>query len=119
MMIRRIALHAEPKGQRKKKGNMKGYKAVLFAPDGDWVTDFEGDTKEEVIDKLADKGSRWYFYPFEGIIRDWGGYTTSVQRLVDLAPNIPQELVGKSIKTVSNWLKGLTGRELYNMAAGG
>lgn len=47
---------------------MEGYKAILFAPDGDWVTDCPGDTIEEVIEQLENLGSRWFFYPFQGII---------------------------------------------------
>ena len=98
---------------------MRGYKAILFAPDGEWVIDFSRRTKDEVVEELANKGSRWYFYPFEGIILDKGGLTTSKQRLVDVAPNLPRELVGKSIKTVSKWLKGLSEEELYEIATGG
>jgi len=98
---------------------VKGYRAILFAPDGDWVTDFSADTKEEVRELLADKGSRWIFYPFEGIITDKGRLTTSRQRLVDIAPNLPKELVGKRISTVSDYLKGLPEEELYAMATGG
>jgi len=98
---------------------MVGYRAVLFAPDGDWVTDFSADTKEEVINQLADKGSRWIFYPFEGIITDRGKLTTSRQRLVDIAPNLPRELVGRHISTVSNYLKNLSEEELHALATGG
>lgn len=95
------------------------YKAVLFSPDGDWVVDFEADTKEEVMDKLADRGSRWFFYPFEGIIRNNGKLTTNRQRVLDIAPNLPRELVGKSIKTVSNWFSRQTDGDLYHYLTGG
>ena len=98
---------------------MTGYKAILFAADGDYVTDFKKDTKEEVKEALANRGSMWYFYPFEGIVTDRGRLTTSRQRLVDVAPNLPQELVGKRISTVSNYLKGLPEAELYALAVGG
>ena len=98
---------------------MKGYKAVLFAPDGDWVTGFKGNTKEEVIDQLGDKGSRWLFYPFEGIILDKGGLTKSTQRLVSIAPNLLSSLTGKAIKTVSKWLESLSENELCILAQGG
>ena len=77
---------------------MVKYKAILFAVDGDWVTDCKGNTKEEVIEQLANKGSRWFFYPFEGIIRDYG-ITTSNQRVVDMAPPL-EYLAGKSIRTL-------------------
>ena len=98
---------------------MKTYKAVLFAPDGDWVTDFKGNTKDEVMEKLADKGSKWYFYPFEGIILDKGGLTTAKQRLIDIAANLPQELAGKSVKTVSKWLESQSEELPYELATRG
>lgn len=83
---------------------MQKYKAVLFAVDGDWVTDFPGNTKEEVIEQLANKGSRWYFYPLEGVILDKGGITTATQRLIDAAPPI-EFLKGKAIRTVRKYLE--------------
>lgn len=83
---------------------MKRYKAVLFAPDGDWTTDCRGDTKKEVIEQLAGRGSRWYFYPLEGIILDRGGLTDPRQRLIDAAPPICF-LKGRAIKTVSRYLQ--------------
>ena len=90
-------------------------KAVLFAPDGDWVTDYKGNTKEDVIDQLANRGSLWYFYPFEGIILNRGGVTTPRQRLVSLAPNMPQCFVGATIKFVSRWLGMLSKEKLLTM----
>lgn len=92
---------------------MKQYKAVLFAPDGDWVTDFHADTKEEVMEMLADKGSRWFFYPLEAVILHKGGLTTSRQRLVDAAYPI-KDFKGRAIRTVSKYLNSLTEEE-YDM----
>lgn len=83
---------------------MQKYKAVLFALDGDWTVDYPGSTKEEVKEQLANKGSRWYFYPLEGVILDKGGLTTQNQRLVDAAPPI-EFLKGKAIKTVRKYLQ--------------
>ena len=83
---------------------MKGYKAVLFAPDGDYVTDFSSKTKEEVIEKLSNKGSRWFFYPFEGVVIDRGSNIAN-QRLVDAAFPI-EFLNGKAIKTVRKIIAG-------------
>lgn len=40
-----------------------GFKAVLYAPDGDYVWDFKCDTVKEVLDEVNDMGSRWIFYP--------------------------------------------------------
>ena len=47
---------------------MAKYEALLVAPDGAFVTDFKEDTIEKVQEDLADRGSRWYFYPYEFII---------------------------------------------------
>jgi hypothetical protein len=59
------------------------YKAILFALNGDWVTDFrECKTIEEVEECLADMGSKWYFYPLCAVITDRGLFTTSTQRIV-------------------------------------
>jgi hypothetical protein len=74
------------------------YQAVLFAPDGDYVTDFhDRDTIEEVWEEIADMGSRWIFFPFccvgtdNTIVAVWDGC-------------IPK-LKGKRIKTVSKFFK--------------
>jgi hypothetical protein len=79
------------------------YQAVLFAADGSWVVDFPRSTKDEVMDAVANMGSRWFFYPFTGITTYKGALTTSRQRVVEVAPNLPQELEGKSIRSVGKW----------------
>ena len=82
------------------------YKAILFSPDGDWVTDCSGQTKEEVWNKIADLGSRWYFYPYPAIIKD-KGHTNSFQRICDVyaEPDSLQEwMKGKSIRTIQAYL---------------
>ena len=63
------------------------YKAILIAPDGDWVTDFERNTVEEVEQELANMGSRWYFYPFHAVIKSPGSYIRFIdrKRLVSVA----------------------------------
>lgn len=83
---------------------MTRYKAVLFSPDGDWVTDCRGETIEEVFERLGDLGSRWYFYPYTHfIIRDRGAMTTNTQRIV--AAHEPfDEFKGRTIHTVSKFL---------------
>ena len=69
---------------------MKRYMAVLFAPDGDYVTDYHGSESVKVVtERLADQGSRWYFYPFEIVVRDHNkGWVSRValmsQRIVDI-----------------------------------
>ena len=72
------------------------YQALLFAPDGDWVTDFEG-TKEEVEEELANKGSKWYFYPFECLIKKRETFSED-QRIVEAYDPVGF-LTGKKIKT--------------------
>lgn len=75
------------------------YKAVLFAPDGDWVTDYrDSATIEDVEERLADQGSRWYFYPFHGVIVDHGGLTTDTQRLVSAAEPF-EYMKGRTIRS--------------------
>ena len=44
------------------------YKAILFHPAGDYVTDFPANTKEEVWDMVSNSGSRWIFYPIPFVI---------------------------------------------------
>jgi hypothetical protein len=86
------------------------YKAILFSSDGDdFVTDYYGcKTKAEVEDKLADQGSRWYFYPWGFVIVDyWYGHDMHNQRIVSV-PMWPQELIelkGKRVSTVQKYLK--------------
>ena len=46
------------------------YQAILFAMDGEYVTDFPRNTKQEVWDAVADMGSRWIFYPFIAVATD-------------------------------------------------
>lgn len=83
---------------------MPRYKAVLFTPDGDWVTDYRFDTIEEVQDALADRGSTWFFYPFEGVIRDNGNFTSKRQKIVDMAPPYV-DFKGRTIAALSRELK--------------
>ena len=90
------------------------YKAILFSSDGeDYVTDYHGcNTIEEVEELLANQGSRWYFYPWEFVIVDYGDVGLSrpmflAQKIVSV-PMWPQEMIeleGKSIKTVQKYLK--------------
>jgi len=47
------------------------YKAVLFHPEGDFVTDFTGNkTVQDVWEDLANMGSRWIFYPLAFVCTD-------------------------------------------------
>jgi|WetSurMetagenome_2_1015567.scaffolds.fasta_scaffold03898_5 hypothetical protein len=91
---------------------MKSYQAVLFAPDGEWVTDHHGcETVQEVQERLANQGSRWIFYPYTFVILDHSGdrsgFTTDRQRIID-APDEMRGLVGYSIKTAGKLIASLS-----------
>jgi hypothetical protein len=80
------------------------YKAVLFAPNGDWVTDWrESNSIQEVWESLEDMGSKWFFYPIRFVIRDNGRLTTRKQRVVD-EPELFTFLHHRSIGTVSKFI---------------
>ena len=74
------------------------YQAVLFAPDGDYVTDFHDiDTIQEVWDCINDMGSRWVFYPFCCVATD--------KTIVACWDNCAIDLKWKQIKTASKLIK--------------
>jgi hypothetical protein len=84
------------------------YKAILFAPDGDWVTDYRWcNTVEEVRERVANQGSRWTFYPYAFVILDRGDITTDRQRIID-APDMMRGLVGYGVKTVGKRIAALS-----------
>jgi hypothetical protein len=91
----------------------KRYKAVLFAPDGDWVTDFRGsESIREVQENLADMGSRWIFYPFHAVIVDRGSsLQNSRQKLVDVAYPF-EDMKGRTIYTFSKFIADYPREEL-------
>lgn len=83
---------------------MNKYKAVLFAPDGDYVIDFyESESIEDVVNKLNDMGSRWFFYPIECVIPDNTTKTLN-NRIVETGIHF-EFMKGKSVKTASQFLK--------------
>ena len=72
------------------------YQAVLFAPDGIFVTDFrDREDKQEVWEEIAEMGSRWIFYPIPFVATD--------KTIVD-APEGMEYLIGKRIKTAAKFL---------------
>ena len=97
---------------------MQRYKAILFAPDGTWVTGYRGETKKKVIERIVNRGNHLIPYPFGGVILYEGKPTKSSQRLVDVAPNLHSSLVGESIRTVSEWLEDLSEDGLHDLAMG-
>ena len=72
------------------------YKAILFHPEGDFVTDFYNkQTKQDVWDLVNDMGSRWIFYPIVFVATD--------KTIVD-TPEGLEHLKGKRISTVKKYL---------------
>ena len=46
------------------------YQALLVAPDGEYVFDYRySKTVEEVEEQLCNQGSKWFFYPFEFVVK--------------------------------------------------
>ena len=79
------------------------YKAILFHPDGDYVTDFrDSSTKQEVWDSIVDMGGRWIFYPICFVGTD--------KTIVD-TPEGLEHLKGKRIETVRYYLKTVWHRD--------
>lgn len=75
---------------------MKQYKAILFHPEGDFVTDFrDRQTIQDVWEEVEDMGSRWIFYPLV--------FVATEKTVVD-TPQGLEFLKGKRIKTVKNYL---------------
>lgn len=80
------------------------YKAILFSIDGGWVTDYGGcKTKDEVWERLADRGSRWFFYPICFVVVDHP-YTSVTHRIVS-APDELNELEGRTVDKVADWIE--------------
>ena len=80
------------------------YQALLVAPDGDYITDYHFETKEEVLNRLADRGSEWFFYPFEFVVTDKMG------RILEAPPELAF-FKGKNVQTVIKTFK-----EAYKIA---
>lgn len=88
------------------------YKAILFSPDGDWVTDYYGcKTKEEVLDLIDNQGSKWIFYPLYFVIVDHSDkdklHKIGKYRIVG-APPLWNDCIGKTIKSIERYLENLT-----------
>ena len=83
------------------------YKALLVAPDGEWVTDYRGcNTKAEVIEKLENQGSRWFFYPYEFVIvDDPSGLTSTFTARICDASFPYYELKGRTIAKALDYIK--------------
>ena len=71
------------------------YQAILFHPEGDYVTDFKKDTKQEVWESIADMGSRWIFYPIPFVATD--------KTIVSVCEPSLQWMEGKRITTIKKY----------------
>jgi len=90
------------------------YQAILFASDGDFVTDCEGSSIEEVAEKINDLGSRWYFFPLRFIITTRHGSRVSPRQRIVEAPEELEFLKGKTVATVRKQIPDIA-EQLYNM----
>lgn len=76
---------------------MKNYKAILFHPEGDYVTDFQNRNEiQDVWEEINEMGSRWIFYPIPFVATD--------KTIVD-APEGIEWMKGKRIKTVQKFFQ--------------
>lgn len=76
---------------------MKNYNAILFHPEGDFVTDFrERQNIQDVWDEVNEMGGRWIFYPIP--------FVATEKTIVD-TPEGMDFLKGKRIKTVVDFFK--------------
>jgi hypothetical protein len=72
------------------------YKAILFSPDGEFVTDFKSDSVQDVWEKVCDMGSKWIFYPIVFVATD---------KTISDCPEGLEHLKGKRIKTIQEHIK--------------
>jgi hypothetical protein len=80
------------------------YQSILFALDGEYVTDATGQKSiDKVWELVADFGSRWIFYPLPFVITDNGSVSEN-QRVVGVPDNF-EFLEGRTIKTVQKYIK--------------
>jgi len=70
------------------------YQAILFHPDGDYVTDFKRNSVLEVQHEISEMGSRWFFYPIAFVGTD--------KTIVD-APEGLEWMKRRRIKTIQNF----------------
>jgi hypothetical protein len=89
---------------------MKKYRATLFHPEGDFISDFHRDTIDEVWDAISDAGSKWFFYPIP--------FVTTKTSIVSLPFACPDWMKRKHIKTIQKYLRhqwAMREEEITNM----
>ena len=74
----------------------KKYRAIAFAPDGEYIIESEFETVEQAWDRINDWGSRWFFYPFCGVVKN--------KRVVEMC-DVLDFLSNKDIKTIQKKLQ--------------
>ena len=86
---------------------MKNYKAILFHPEGDYVSDFT-DRKEiqEVWEEVSEMGSRWIFYPIP--------FVATNKTIVDTIEGL-EWMKGKRITTIQKFLRQIWEQDKDNV----
>ncbi len=88
---------------------MPKYTSIQFAPDGDYITDYQADTIDEIEQLCADQGSRWYFFPFQFVITDNGKnyqFKEDIMRKRAVSASYPfEDLKGLSIKRIQTIIR--------------
>lgn len=90
------------------------YQALLVSFEGDYVTDFEASTMEEVKELLSNRGSRWIFYPFEFVIKSPFNQNG---RIID-APSELSFVKGKRIGRVLQAFRDMVASDLEGFVQG-
>lgn len=99
------------------------YQAIVVAPDGDFRIDFRGTpTIEGVEEKLANQGSRNYFFPFHAVVLDNDGASLDNgsimrQRLQSVAWPFGS-FKGRTVRSFVRAIETLTGGEMDQVISG-
>lgn len=88
------------------------YAAVLIAPDGEYVTDFESDSVAEVWDRVNNMGSRWYFYPFPVVAEIVDGRLGEIDTQRSAVVSWPDGVLGEVGVPLSTLLADIRSGEL-------
>ena len=84
------------------------YQSIQFAPDGDYVTDYQSDSVAGIWDIVNDQGSRWYFYPIPFVITNGGNVK---RKRILSCPDGFGHFHGRTVATVNHHLASLTDNE--------
>ena len=88
---------------------MSKYQALLVAFDGDYQIDYKRETIEEVQNALADRGSRWYFYPFEFVItgdsKNYKSHSETLRKRIVDHPYEGHNFQGRTVSTILNRIR--------------